>query len=81
MARRPDPAEFDQPLTEAELHERRRKLSMLSPQHVAESYKQAYEACRMDGDRLPRASAIQELVAAWKLLWMWRRRRRPAERG
>jgi hypothetical protein len=26
---------------------------------------------------LPRASAIQELVTAWKLLWSWRRRGRP----
>jgi hypothetical protein len=81
MARRPDPAEFDRPLTEAELKQRRRELSLLSPQHVAESYKRAYEACRMEGDQLPRASAVQELVAAWKLLWTWRRRRRPPERG
>jgi hypothetical protein len=80
MARRPDPAEFDQPLTEAELQGLRRKLSMLGPQHLAESYKQAHEACRMEGDRLPLASAVQELVAAWKLLWMWRRSRRLPER-
>jgi hypothetical protein len=66
MARRPDPSEFDLPLTEAELKKRRRELSMLSPHHVSEAYKRAYEACRMDDDRLPRASAIQELVAAWK---------------
>jgi len=81
MARRPDPAEFDRPLTDAELKQRRRELSMLSPQHVAESYRRAHEACRMDGDQLPRASAVQEMVAAWKLLWTWRRRRRPPERG
>jgi len=51
--------------------ERRRRLS------PPES---AHEACRMDGDRLPRASAVQELVAAWKLLW-GRRRRGPVGRG
>src|SRR5271165_2688719 len=34
MARRPDPAEFDRPLTEAELKERMRRLSLLSPHHV-----------------------------------------------
>jgi hypothetical protein len=80
MARRPDPAEFDCPLTEAELKERVRRLSLLSPHRVAESYRQAHEACRMDGDRLPRASAVQELVAAWKLLRKWRIGR-PVPRG
>ena len=34
----------------------------------------------MEGDRLPSASAVQELVTAWKLLWGWRKRR-PEERG
>jgi hypothetical protein len=72
MARRPDPAEFDRPLTEAELKERVRRLSMLSPHHVEDAYRQAHEACRMEGDRLPRASAVQELVATWKVLQKWR---------
>jgi hypothetical protein len=80
MPRRPTPEEFDRPLSPAELGERRRKLSMLSPHHVAEAYRQAHEACRMEGDHVPKASAVQELVTAWKLLWGWRRRR-PAERG
>ena len=40
--------------------ERHRRLAMLSPHHVAEAYRRAHEACRMDGDRLPRASAVQE---------------------
>jgi hypothetical protein len=74
MARRPDPSEFDRPLTRDELARRERELSMLSPHHVADAYQRAYQACRMDGDRLPRASAVQELVAAWKLMWKWRRR-------
>ena len=77
MARRPDPAEFDRPLTQPELKDRTRQLSMLSPHHVADAYRRAYEACRMDGDRLPRASSVQELVAAWKLLRKWRRRGPP----
>lgn len=80
MARRPAPEEFDRPLTAAELAERRRRLSRLSPHHVADAYRQAYEACRMDGERLPRASAVQEMVAAWKLLWKWRRKG-PVGRG
>ena len=81
VARRPAPEEFDKPLTPEELAERQRRLSMLSPHHVADAYRQAHEACRMDGDRLPRASAVQELVAAWKLMWRWRRNRRKAGRG
>jgi hypothetical protein len=47
---------------------------------VADAYKRAHEACRMDGDRLPGASAVQELVTAWKVMWQWRRKG-PAERG
>jgi len=50
----------------------RRRLSMLSPHRVADAYRQAYETCRMEGDRLPRVGAVQELVATWKLLRMWR---------
>jgi hypothetical protein len=80
MARRPDPAEFDRPLNRTELAECQRRLSMLSPHHVADAYRQAHEACRMDGDRLPKASAVQELVTAWRVLWGWRKRRE-ARRG
>jgi hypothetical protein len=58
-----------------DLAKRRRDLSMLSEHHVRDAYREAYERCRMDGDGLPRASAIQELVTTWKLLWSWRRRR------
>jgi hypothetical protein len=80
MARRPAPEEFDHPLTKGELAERQRRLAMLSPQHVAEAYRQAHEACRMEGDHLPRASAVQELVTAWRVLWRWRRKG-PVGRG
>ena len=31
-------------------------------------YREAYERCKMNGDSLPRASAIQELVTVWKQL-------------
>ena len=61
MARRPSPEDFDRPLTKAELAERERRLSLLSPNHVADAYRQAHGACRMDGDRLPSARAFQEL--------------------
>ena len=76
MPRRPDPTEFDTPLTKDELAKRRRDLSMLSEHHVRDAYQDAYERCQMKGDAVPRASAIQELVTVWKLLWSWRRRRR-----
>jgi hypothetical protein len=81
MARRPDPAEFDRPLNRAELAERQRRLAMLSSHHVADAYRLAHDVCRMEGDRLPKASAVQELVTAWKLLWGWRKRREPMGRG
>jgi hypothetical protein len=77
----PSTEDFDRPLTRAELAEREHRLSLLSPHHVAAAYRQAHEACRMHGDRLPDASAFQELVTVWKLLWKWRRDRRKAEMG
>jgi hypothetical protein len=54
MARRPDPAEFDRTPNREELAKHQRRLSMLSPHHVQEACRQAHEACRMEGDRLPR---------------------------
>jgi hypothetical protein len=74
MASRPSPEEFDHPLTVEQLAQRRHRLSLLSPFHVADAYRAAHEACRMEGDRLPTASAIQELVAVWKVLWGWRKK-------
>jgi hypothetical protein len=35
---------------------------MLNPHHVTDAYRQAREACRMGGDHLPKASAVQQLV-------------------
>jgi hypothetical protein len=81
VARRPAPEEFDRPLSKEELAQRERQLSMLSPSSVAEVYRQAHHACRMEGDALPNASAVQELVSAWKLMWKWRRNRRDVGRG
>jgi hypothetical protein len=76
MARRPNAEEFDRPLTPAVLQEHQRRLSALSPTHVADAYRRAYEAWGMNGDRVPRANAVQELVSAWR----WRRRG-PVGRG
>jgi hypothetical protein len=80
MAHRPSPEEFDRPLTEKELKDRQRRLSMLSPHRLVDAYRQAHDACHMQGDHLPKASAVQELVTTWKLLWKLRRRR-SADRG
>jgi hypothetical protein len=80
MAQRPDPGELDKPLTKEDLAKRRRALSMLSEHSVRDAYRLAWEQCKMHGDGLPDASAIQELVTAWKLLWSWRRRK-PPDRG
>lgn len=78
MAYRPDPSQFDVPLTETQLKERRQQLSRLSPNHVLDAYRRAYEECRMEGDLLPRAAAVQEMVITWKLLRLWKRRRPPS---
>ena len=77
MAYRRDPSEFDRPLTPDQLRELHRRMSMLSPYHVAQAYREAPEACRMDGELLPRSTALQELVTAWKILRRWKRRRPP----
>ena len=73
MARRPDPSEFDKPLSQAEVKELRRRLSFLSPHHVAQAYREAHQRCCMNGDLLPRAAAVQEMVTAWKLMKDWRK--------
>jgi hypothetical protein len=80
MPRRPDLSEFDKPLTQVELKELRRRLSLLSPHHVAQAYREAHQRCCMAGDLLPRAAAVQEMVTAWKLMRDWRKKG-PAHRG
>lgn len=79
MAYRPDPSEFDEPLSPHELKELRHRLALLSPHHVQQAYRDAHKRCQMDGDILPRAAALQELVTAWKMLRQWKRKR-PARR-
>ena len=68
MARRPDPAEYDKPLTRQQLAELARHLAGLDPFRVQTAYRQAYERCRLSGAVLPQASAIQELVTSWRIL-------------
>ena len=75
VAYRPDLSEFDHPLTRDQLAELCRGLAKLGPQNLVDAYRNAHERCRMDGDLLPRAAALQELVTVWKLMRAYRRRR------
>jgi hypothetical protein len=45
---------------------RMRSLSLLSPQHVRDAYRRAWEQCRLEGADVPNVQAIQELVQAFK---------------
>lgn len=65
-------AEPDRPLTEPELKAVQQNLARLSESSVRQVYRQAWEECRMKGERLPSAKAVQQLVQAWKQLWKWR---------
>ena len=69
MARRPDDGDS---LSETELAELRRNLSLLSGPSVVDFYRDAYKECAVE--RRPGAKAIQRLVTAWKVLrkWGWR---------
>jgi hypothetical protein len=58
-------------MTEAQLRELRRSLSLLSPQIVREKYKVVMDRCRFYDLATPRM--MQELVTLWKILWQWRK--------
>jgi hypothetical protein len=77
MARRPDPSEYDRPLTREQLAQLTRRLAVLSPYDVQRAYREAHVLCAMHGDLLPPAAAVQELVTAWKLMRQWKRRQPP----
>jgi len=64
--------EPDRTLTEPELKALQQNLARLSEDSVRREYDQAWEECRMRGERLPPAKAVQRLVQAWKQLWKWR---------
>ena len=63
----------ERPLTEQELKALQQNLAKLSEDSVRREYDQAWEECRMRGERLPPAKAVQRLVQAWKQLWKWQR--------
>jgi hypothetical protein len=63
--------DFDEVLTPAQLSGLSRRLAMLHPSSVEQAYRDAYERCAPMAGRIPKATAIQELVTAWKQLRMW----------
>lgn len=74
VARKPDLRNRGEDvLSSADLKQMREGLSRLSIEAVRHAYQTAYARCRMVNDRVPSARSIQELVQAWKQLWMWRR--------
>jgi hypothetical protein len=75
MAPHPHTPESDDDLTKEQLQTMTRRLAMLSPHSVAAAYRRAHDECRMSGDDLPKASSLQELVTAWKLLRAWQDRK------
>lgn len=64
--------EPDRPLTEQELAELRQNIARLSEDAVRRFYDDAWAECRLKGQRLPPAKAVQQLVQAWKQLRRWR---------
>jgi hypothetical protein len=65
----------DAPLSEEQIKQLRLNLSRLSESGVEDAYKEAYRQCELKSDRLPTPVAIQQLVQAWRQMWMWRRKR------
>jgi hypothetical protein len=77
MAYRPDPKELDKPLSQEDLQTYRYQLSSLAPSSVYAEYRRLHEECQLAGERLPRASSIQQLVTVWRFLRAMRKGQRP----
>jgi hypothetical protein len=60
-------------LSKDALREVRRRLALLSVQHVQDFYRRALDDCHLQSGRPPSPRVIQEFVQAWRLLWRWRR--------
>ena len=55
---------MDDKRTAVQLAELRRKLSTMSVTAVKDAYQSAYFQCKLEGDKVPPARAIQTLVQA-----------------
>jgi hypothetical protein len=72
MAPRPTSPK-DEALTEADLKELQRRLSLLSMSHVEDFYRESHRECCLNDRTYPAARSIQQLVQAWKQLRKWRK--------
>jgi hypothetical protein len=54
--------------------ELRKKLSIVSVTAVMDAYRSAYFQCKLEGDKVPLARAIQTLVQAWREMRRWSKR-------
>jgi hypothetical protein len=61
----------DDKLTTTQLAELRKKLATTSITAVKDAYQSAHYQCRLDGDKIPSARAIQTLVQAWREMRGW----------
>ena len=71
MANGQDP---DPVLTRDELADFQRRLSLLSDAGVQQEYQRCWHDAHYDGRRVPAAATIQQLVASWRVLRMFRKR-------
>jgi hypothetical protein len=69
VARRPEPEAI---LTREQLPDFTRELQMLSDDGIERIYETTYRECAFKERILPPAAAIQQLVAAWKVLRKFR---------
>ena len=67
---------MEKPLSKEDLELYAHKLHALAPQLVYAEYRRLYEECQLNGERLPKASSIQQLVAVWRHLRAARRGQR-----
>jgi hypothetical protein len=61
----------DDGFTAVQLAELRKKLSTMSVTAVMDAYRSAYFQCKLEGDQIPPARAVQILVQAWKEMRGW----------
>ena len=64
----------DLPPSKDDLEQYRRGLANHSRYHVRKLYNEVHDECRVVGDHVPSAKAIQRLVQVWRQLWEWSRR-------
>jgi hypothetical protein len=60
--------EEDPILSSDDLAEYQRQLSLLSDAGVEQEYQRSWQASQFDGKRAPPAAAVQQMVAAWRVL-------------